>query len=105
MSSQTRAERLALHYLETRPDPAKSSPSLLAQIEHRIQLVDFWGIKEGDHVLEIGCGQGDTTVVLADAVGETGSVVAIDPGAADYGNTFTSSSSFFTLSRCRMSSK
>lgn len=54
-------------------------------MEHRIQLVEFWGIKEGDHVLELGCGQGDATVVLADAVGPTGSVVAIDPGAADYG--------------------
>lgn len=29
--------------------------------------------------------QGDTTVVLADAVGEEGCVVAVDPGALDYG--------------------
>ena len=36
-------------------------------------------------MLEIGCGQGDTTVVLADAVGENGSVVALDPGSPDYG--------------------
>ena len=36
-------------------------------------------------MLEIGCGQGDTTVALADAVGEEGSVVALDPGRPDYG--------------------
>lgn len=56
-----------------------------AQSEHRLKLIDFWGIKEGDRVLEIGCGQGDTTVALAAAVGEKGFVHAIDAADESYG--------------------
>ena len=43
----------------------------------------------GLKVLEIGCGQGDTTVVLADTVGESGHVTAIDIAPPDYGAPFT----------------
>ena len=39
-----------------------------AQLRHRMALVEFWATHPGDRVLEVGCGQGDTTVVLADAV-------------------------------------
>ena len=55
------------------------------QIEQRASLIKTWGIKPGEKVLEIGCGQGDCTVVLATAVGEDGSVTAIDPASLDYG--------------------
>lgn len=59
------------------------------QTEHRLKLVDFWNIKEGSKVLEIGCGQGDTTAVLAYAVGETGFVHGIDIASPDYGSPVT----------------
>lgn len=62
-----------------------SARSVAWQIEHRLQLVSFWDIKPGSRVLEVGCGQGDCTIVLADRVGETGHVDAVDPGAPDYG--------------------
>ncbi|OIK09087.1 class I SAM-dependent methyltransferase [Bacillus sp. MUM 13] len=55
------------------------------QTEHRIKLAQFWGIKEGSRLLEIGCGQGDTTAVLAYLAGETGFVHAIDIASPDYG--------------------
>lgn len=58
---------------------------VVPQMKERIQLVKRWGIRPGDHVLEIGCGQGDCTVVLAVAVGETGSVTAVDPADLSYG--------------------
>ena len=58
-----------------------------SQIEQRAQLVNFWGIGKGEKVLEIGCGQGDCTAVLAAAVGEEGSVTAIDPASLDYGTS------------------
>ncbi|WP_285766082.1 methyltransferase domain-containing protein [Peribacillus sp. SI8-4] len=60
-----------------------------AQLQHRMKLVEAFGIKKGMRVLEIGCGQGDTTVAIADAVGENGYVVAIDIAAPDYGAPVT----------------
>lgn len=59
------------------------------QTEHRMKLVDFWAIKEGTRVLEIGCGQGDTTAALAYTVGEKGFVHGIDIAPADYGTPIT----------------
>ncbi|MBP0725489.1 class I SAM-dependent methyltransferase [Bacillus sp. RG28] len=56
------------------------------QTEHRFKLAEFWNIKEGKRVLEIGCGQGDTTAVLAYFVGEKGLVHGIDIGSPDYGS-------------------
>ena len=36
------------------------------------------GIKEGMHVLDLGCGAGDVSFLAAELVGPTGSVVGID---------------------------
>jgi cyclopropane fatty-acyl-phospholipid synthase-like methyltransferase len=43
-----------------------------------LNLVSLIGIREGMLVLDVGCGQGTSTVCLAKLVGETGKVVAID---------------------------
>lgn len=59
------------------------------QLNHRLALVKAFEIKPGMRVLEIGCGQGDTTVALAEAVGEAGRVVAIDIATPDYGAPIT----------------
>ncbi|KAI1175803.1 S-adenosyl-L-methionine-dependent methyltransferase [Nemania sp. FL0916] len=61
------------------------SENNLAAIEHRQHLVKAWGIPSGASVLEIGPGQGELTVVLADAVGRTGKVVAVDNAPLDWG--------------------
>ncbi|MFJ7935379.1 class I SAM-dependent methyltransferase [Sporosarcina sp. NPDC096371] len=55
------------------------------QTEHRLKLVQAWGIKEGSSVLEIGCGQGDTTAALAYVVGEGGLVHGVDIASPVYG--------------------
>lgn len=60
-----------------------------AQSLHRLKLIDFWGIKEGNKVLEIGCGQGDTTIALAYAVGEKGFVHGLDSADESYGSPET----------------
>ena len=59
------------------------------QTEHRLKLVDFWGINVGSRVLEIGCGQGDTTAVLAYLVGDEGFVHGVDIASPDYGSPVT----------------
>lgn len=61
----------------------------LRQTEFRSRLVEAWAIPEGARVLEIGCGQGDTTAVLAEAVGPEGRVVAVDPADPSYGAPVT----------------
>lgn len=60
-----------------------------AQLKHRLSLVKAFGLEKGMRVLEVGCGQGDTTVALADAVGEKGHVLAVDIADPDYGAPIT----------------
>jgi SAM-dependent methyltransferase len=55
------------------------------QTEFRMRIAKSWDIKKGDRILEIGCGQGDMTAVLADAVGPEGFVRAVDLAEPDYG--------------------
>lgn len=58
-----------------------------SQTLHRLVLLQHWNIPTGSKVLELGCGQGDCTTVLAYTVGEQGRVVAVDPGELDYGES------------------
>lgn len=59
----------------------------LAQTGHRFEILSKWNIPPGSSVLEIGCGQGDCTAILAYIVGPEGHVTAVDPGPIDtYGN-------------------
>jgi SAM-dependent methyltransferase len=59
------------------------------QTRFRADLVRGWDIRPGDRVLEVGCGQGDMTAVIADAVGETGHVTAVDVADPSYGAPVT----------------
>lgn len=61
----------------------------LVQTRFRAGLVDGWGLRPGDRVLEVGCGQGDMTAVLAAAVGERGHVTAVDLADPSYGAPVT----------------
>ena len=58
----------------------------LKRIEHRLRLTDFWKIYYGSRILEIGCGQGQTTAALAYTVGENGFVYAVDLANDNYGS-------------------
>ncbi|MDX1701420.1 MAG: class I SAM-dependent methyltransferase [Melioribacteraceae bacterium] len=72
------------------------------QTEHRVKLVEFWGITEGSKVLEIGCGQGDTTAVLAYFVGEKGFVQGIDIASPSYGSPISLGESADYLMRSKL---
>lgn len=59
------------------------------QLNHRIALVNLWSTEPGGHILEVGCGQGETTVALAVAVGPSGHILAVDKSNAAYGRPVT----------------
>lgn len=61
----------------------------LMQTRYRMALADGWDIRPGAAVLEIGCGQGDMTAVLADAVGPDGRVIGLDNADPSYGAPVT----------------
>jgi SAM-dependent methyltransferase len=63
-----------------------ASPEMqFVQTGFRMTLADEWDIRPGASVLEIGCGQGDMTAVLADIVGAQGQVTAVDIADPSYG--------------------
>ncbi|KAH7337747.1 hypothetical protein B0J17DRAFT_756969 [Rhizoctonia solani] len=63
----------------------KTAPT--SQTAHRVNLAKAWDITENSRVLELGCGQGDCTAVLASAVGDGGYVTGVDPAPLDYGHS------------------
>ncbi len=67
----------------------ENDPIQQIQLQHRLALVDAFDLPEGGRILEIGCGQGDTTMAIAHAVGANGSVTAFDPASREYGAPFT----------------
>ncbi|QKW25386.1 class I SAM-dependent methyltransferase [Streptomyces seoulensis] len=70
----------------------------LTQTRHRAALVAGWRIAPGSTVLELGCGQGDMTAVLAEAVGPRGRVTAVDVADPSYGAPVTLGESAARLS-------
>src|SRR5438876_3876668 len=59
------------------------------QLQHRMILVNIWRPGTGAHIIEVGCGQGETTAILAAVVGASGRVLAVDKGPAEYGRPIT----------------
>ncbi|XPS72905.1 hypothetical protein M3J09_005063 [Ascochyta lentis] len=74
--------RLSLH------NPAQFSIQH-SQTLHRLVLLQHWKIPNDSKMLELGCGQGDCTTVLASAVGKKGRVAAVDPAELNYGAPYT----------------
>lgn len=60
-----------------------------AQSGHRHRLLESWPVQPGSKILEIGCGQGDMTEVLATAVGLEGRITAVDIASDSYGAPLT----------------
>ena len=71
----------------------------------RSMFVEKWGVSCGAKVLEVGCGQGETTAVLAEAVGVNGYVIATDPASYNYGSPITIGESADFLSGSRLGSR
>ncbi|KAB5547071.1 S-adenosyl-L-methionine-dependent methyltransferase [Coniochaeta sp. 2T2.1] len=85
------APQIASYAIQPPRGPTPASQAIeLSQARHRINLLNAWSsIFPGSRVLELGCGQGTCTAVLAEAVGPSGHVDAVDPASLDYGSPFT----------------
>lgn len=59
------------------------------QQAYRRRLIETWKIPQGARLLEIGCGQGDTTEALALSVGPDGHVLGVDIAPPTYGSPLT----------------
>lgn len=46
--------------------------------QHSKQILDLLEVQPGDHILDVGCGFGDTTIELANAVAPSGKAVGVD---------------------------
>ncbi|KAH0603175.1 uncharacterized protein H6S33_008179 [Morchella sextelata] len=77
---------LAASYLHS---PQHLHTYVLPQFRHRLTLMSQFAIPAGSKILELGCGQGETTLVLAHLVGPTGHVTGVDPARLDYGHPIT----------------
>ncbi|KAI5839650.1 S-adenosyl-L-methionine-dependent methyltransferase [Morchella snyderi] len=77
---------LAQSYLHS---PQHLNTYVLPQFRHRVALMSRFNIPAGAKILELGCGQGETTLVLAHLVGPTGHITGVDPARLDYGHPIT----------------
>lgn len=69
--------------------PSDVTPQDLAQARYREALAKGWEIPAGARILEIACGQGDMSAVLAQVVGATGHVTGVDIASPEYGAPLT----------------
>jgi SAM-dependent methyltransferase len=88
-SRQDKAARIARLHLGVDSEHQQALAIQTIQTGYRLRLIDRWLLEPGMRILELGCGQGDMTTVLADAVGPSGHVLATDPAGADYGAPVT----------------
>ncbi|OHE96168.1 SAM-dependent methyltransferase [Colletotrichum orchidophilum] len=102
--SQTLLFSLAESYPHS---PSQLHTVIIPQLTHRLRLSTLWSIAPGTRVLDIGCGQGDSALVLSHAVAPPsttgdgnntthtgpapvpGHVTALDPAPGAYGSPFT----------------
>ncbi|KAI6804081.1 hypothetical protein KC363_g6451 [Hortaea werneckii] len=78
-------DRLVSSYLHS---PKARSNIVLPQFIHRMALAQTWQILPGSRILDIGCGQGESSLVLAELLGPGGHVTGIDTASHDYGSPF-----------------
>lgn len=81
----SKIDRFLSSYLH---DP-KQRPALIPHATRRFRLLDLWSISDGDRVLDIGCGQGESTIAFAVQVGSNDQVTGIENAPPDYGGPIT----------------
>ncbi|KAK3348477.1 hypothetical protein B0H65DRAFT_423563 [Neurospora tetraspora] len=65
----------------------------IPRFRQRLSILSAWSIAPGSRVLDIGCGQGDSSLALALELGPSSHVTGIDTAPPDYGTPLTISES------------
>ncbi|KAK3490022.1 hypothetical protein B0T13DRAFT_519574 [Neurospora crassa] len=74
-------------------DPSLRTLVQIPRFRQRLSILSQWSIPPGSRVLDIGCGQGDSSLVLAMELGPTCHVTGIDTAPPDYGTPLNISES------------
>lgn len=83
---QSQTDMLLASYLHA---PSSQAIEVTSRFLHRLKLCKEWAIPDGARLLDIGCGQGESTVVLAAQVGPGGLVTGVDTAPSGYGGPYT----------------
>ncbi|KAE8359930.1 hypothetical protein BDV27DRAFT_149141 [Aspergillus caelatus] len=70
------------------PTSALKTQIFIPRFIHRLRMAEAWGISSGERILDTGCGQGGSSLILAHLVGPNGRITGIDPVQPEYGTPF-----------------
>ncbi|KAH8655475.1 hypothetical protein BX600DRAFT_500668 [Xylariales sp. PMI_506] len=76
-------------FFNTYRDNERHRQTMIVALQHRLNICRAWGLPAGAKLLDVGCGQGESTLVLASQVGPEGRITGVDTAPADYGGPYT----------------
>ncbi|KAK8041683.1 hypothetical protein PG993_006206 [Apiospora rasikravindrae] len=83
------AEKIKILLNSTLYDESLRDLAYIPRFQHRLSILRAWSIPAGSRILDIGCGQGESTLALALELGERARVTGIDTALPDYGTPYT----------------
>ncbi|TEA22690.1 Methyltransferase ustM [Colletotrichum sidae] len=96
MSTSDSQTALALALAPSYLHDPKYTSIIVPQLAHRLRLCARWSITPSSQILDIGCGQGDSALVLSHIVSSSspdtsapGHATALDPAPGTYGSPYT----------------
>lgn len=82
-------EKLEILLSSTLYDESLRDLAYVPRFKHRLSILKAWSIPQGSQILDIGCGQGESTLALALELGARSRITGIDTARPDYGLPYT----------------
>ncbi|KAK7952809.1 uncharacterized protein PG986_008537 [Apiospora aurea] len=83
------SEKIQILLNSTLYDESLRDLAYIPRFQHRLAILKALSIPAGSRILDIGCGQGESTLALALELGERCRVTGIDTALPDYGTPYT----------------